>query len=89
MRTKFGVPGGHGLCHPFLHRFLPGAAFLLELYMVLLIFVDAAVRLARRGLPQRSVRPGASLVGSSAPREAEDSTINLCGFMKGAPPWRM
>ena len=89
MRTKFGVPGGHGLCHPSLHRFLSGAAFLLELYMVLPIFVDAAVRLARRGLPRRSVRPGAPQESSSAPWGAEDYLINLFGLMKGAPPWQV
>ena len=89
MRTKFGVPGGHGLCHPFLHRFFLGAALLLELYMVLLIFVDAAAHRARRGLPRRSARPGAPQESSSAPWGAEDSMINLCGFQKGAPPWRM
>ena len=84
-------PGGRILRHPFLPlRFLRGTArFLPELYVVILMFVDVVAHRARRGLPRRSARPGAPLVGSSAPRGAEDMMINIFGFQMEAPPWQL
>ena len=104
-RTRFGVPGGesqkkwapqrpespggHILCHPFLLRIPGSARFLLELYVVILMFADVVAHRDRRGLPRRSVRPGAPQESSSAPWGAEDYLINLFGFMKEAPPWQL
>ena len=75
--------------HDPLHRFRTGSGKLfLELYVMNLLYVDVAVRLARRGRSRPLVvdYPYAPLSRSNTGRGEEDSMIFV--FMSGAPPWQ-